>query len=94
MNVKESYPILYEAYENYQRTGNRHFIFSPKNADFVYNVLNTVPYLKEHGYIDNVSENLIIDNKDILSISISPTEFLSFDITFSGIRFAEADRND
>lgn len=85
MTVKKSYPVLYEAYVHYQKTGERHFTVIPKNSDYLFNVLRTVPYLQEHGYIDNVSDNLLDDS----AISLIPLEHMSFRITYSGIRFAE-----
>lgn len=88
MDMKDTYPVLYEAYEHYRKTGDRCFKVLPKNPDYLLNVLNTVPSLQESGYIDNVSDNLLNDD----AISLFPLEDASFDITFAGIRFIEHSR--
>lgn len=77
--------LLTEAYENYQKTGNKHFTVIPKNSEYLLFVINSVPDLQERGYITNVSDNLL--NED--SISLVPLEDMSFDITFRGIEFIE-----
>lgn len=83
------YPILLEAYEHYTNTTNRHFIVLPKNPEYLLNVLNSVQTLKENGYIDNVSDNLLNDSP----INIYPVESMSFDITSAGIEYVRANRN-
>ncbi len=88
MTVKQEYPILFEAYDYYCKTGNKHFTILPKSPDYLLKVLNTVPYLLERDFIENVSDNLL----NASSISLVPLEDMSFDITFNGIRFIESRR--
>ncbi len=88
MGTKEDYPILYEAYEHYRKTGNKHFIVVPKNPYYLLVVINSVSDMLKRGFITNVSDNLL--NNDF--ISLHPLEEMSFDITFSGIRFIESRR--
>ncbi len=88
MNIKEQYPILFEAYEHYQKTRDSHYDFLPKNPDYVLNAINAIPCLLEYGYVDNVSDNLL----DNAPISLSPLEHMCFDITLKGIQFVESGR--
>lgn len=88
MTVKEEYPILYEAYNRYLKTGDKHFNVFPKSPDYLLKVLNKIPYLIEKDFIENVSDNLL----NASSISLVPLEDMSFDITFNGIRFIESRR--
>lgn len=88
MGTKEDYPILYEAYEHYRKTGNNHFIVAPKSPDYLLVVINSVSDMLKRGFIINVSDNLL--NNDF--ISLHPLEEMSFDITFNGIRFIESRR--
>lgn len=88
MNVKEKYPVLYEAYEHYRKTGDNHFIVLPKNPDYLLTVINKIPDMLERDFVINVSDNLLNDS----SISFSPLEDMSFDITSNGIRFIENSR--
>lgn len=90
MNKKEMYSILFEAYEQYQKTGNRHFDVFPKNQNYIIHAINTIPYLKDNGYIEQVSDNLLLDTTNV--ISLVPLEPMSFDITRKGILFAETSR--
>lgn len=87
---KNSYPVLYEAYEHYVNTGERHFRVVPKNPEYIVNVLNTIHTLKNNGYIDNVSDSLNLPEID--GFNLIPPEPMSFDITFEGIWFVEDDR--
>lgn len=86
MSINKEYSILYEAYEHYQKTGDRHFVALPKNPDYLLSVLNKVPYLLERGFVCNVSDNIL----NVSSFDIVPLEEMSFDITFNGIQFIEA----
>lgn len=86
MNVKEEYPVLYEAYEYYQKTGDRHFQVLPKKPDYLFDIIRIVPYMLERDFIENISDNLLNDS----SINLVPLEDMSFDITFNGIRFIES----
>ena len=88
MDAKKDYPILYEAYEHYRKTGDNHFIVLPKSPDYLLAVINTVSDMLERDFITNVSDNLLND----ASISLAPLEEMSFDITFNGIRFIESRR--
>lgn len=88
MGAKENYPILYEAYEHYRKTGDNHFIVLPKSPDYLLAVINTISDMLESGFVTNVSDNLLND----ASINLVPLEEMSFDITFNGIRFIESRR--
>lgn len=88
MGAKEDYPILYEAYEHYRKTGDNHFIVLPKCPDYLLAVINTISDMLERGFVTNVSDNLF----NVASISLVPLEEMSFDITFNGIRFIESRR--
>ena len=88
MGAKENYPILYEAYEHYRKTGDNHFIVLPKSPDYLLTVINSIPDMLERGFITNASDNLLDDS----SISLVPLEDMSFDITFNGICFIESRR--
>lgn len=86
MSIKEEYPALYEAYEHYKKTGDSHFTVLPKNPDYLFTVINSIPDMLERDFITNVSDNLLDDS----SISLIPFERMSFDITFNGIHFIES----
>ena len=86
MSAKEEYSILYDAYNYYRKTGNKHFNVLPTSPDYLLNVLNKVPYLLERAFIENVSDNLL----NASSISLVPLEDMSFDITLNGIHFIES----
>lgn len=88
MTAKEQYPILYEAYEYYQKTGDKHFNVLPKNPDYLRLVINAVPDMLERRFIENVSDNLL----NCSSINLVPMENMSFDITFDGIQFINSRR--
>lgn len=88
MNAKEQYPILFEAYEHYRKTGDKHFIVLPKSPDYLLTVINSIPDMLERDFITNVSDNLL----DEAPISLHPLEEMSFNITFNGIRFIESRR--
>ena len=77
INVKERYPILYEAYEHYRKTGNRHFFITLYDDEYLSNILHISQELKDKGYIENTSDNF----------AITSSELLSFDITLFGINF-------
>ena len=55
MTAKEEYPILYEAYNHYLKTGDKHFKVLPKSPDYLLKVLNKVPDMLERDFIENVS---------------------------------------
>lgn len=86
MTLKEEHLILYEAYEHYQKTGDKHFNVLPKNPNYLGLAINTVPNMLEQGFVENVSNNLL----NVSSISLVPLEDMSFDITLLGIRFVES----
>lgn len=88
MTAKEEYPILFEAYEHYRETGDKHFRVLPKNPAYLSRVLNHISDMFQKGFIDNVSDNLL----NASSISLVPLENMSFDITFHGIQFIESRR--
>lgn len=89
MDTKEKYHILYKAYEHYQKTGDRHFDITLYNSNYLSSILITFQELKDNGYIENVSNKLLIAEQDspFIPFSVSPSEPLSFDITSRGIRF-------
>lgn len=82
---KNSYPVLYEAYEHYVSTGEKHFRVVPKTPEYITNVLNTIHIPKDNGYIDNVSDNLKLEESN--GFSLSPLESMSFDISFITCNF-------
>lgn len=94
MNIKEQYPIFYEAYQHYLKTNDRHFNIHLKNETYTSHFLYEISTLFQKGFICNVSDKLLIDNfaESSITFNISPPESLSFDITISGIRFADSNR--
>ncbi len=89
MNVKEQYPILYEAYEHYRKTGNRHFFITLYDDEKLSNIFYIPQELKDKGYIENTSDKLLINGVAYSSVpfAITSSELLSFDITLFGINF-------
>ena len=86
LNNKESYPVFYDAYTHYKKTGETHFDVLPKNPSYLLNALNTISELLDAGFVTNVSEALL----DEYPIGIVPPEPMSFDITLSGIGFIDS----
>lgn len=82
------YPLLEEAYDQYQRTLNNEFVVIPKNPEYLISVLNAIPTLLECGYITDVTPNLLHD----ASIDIVPLEHMSFSITGDGIKYVRCGR--
>lgn len=83
LNNKKSYPVFYDAYTHYKKTGETHFDVLPKNPDYLLNALNTIEELLHAGFVTNVSEAVLDD----YPIGLSPIEPMSFDLTLSGIDF-------
>lgn len=81
--------LLQEAYDHYQKTNDSEFVILPKNPYYLIHVLNSVETLKDHGFIDNITSNLL--NAD--SINIVPTEHMSFCITRAGIEYCRFQRD-
>lgn len=88
--AENAYSVLYEAYEHYAKTGDKHFRVLPKTLDYYRYVIGAIPTLREEGYICNVSNNLLIERTN--SFNLVPVDDMSFDITIDGIMFAEDNR--
>lgn len=82
------YPVLEEAYEQYQQSYEREFRVIPRSPDYLTNVLDTIPALLDNGFITDVTDNLLND----ASIQIVPTEYMSFTITSDGIEYIRSNR--
>lgn len=82
------YPILEEAYEQYQKSYEREFRVIPKNPDYIISVLNTIPTLMEQGFITDVTDNLLNGS----SIQLIPLEYMSFTLTSDGIEYVRSNR--
>ena len=77
------YPILEEAYDQYQRSLNREFTVVPKNPEYLIDVLNTISTLLERGFVADVTDNLLNN----ASIELQPLEHMAFTITTTGIEY-------
>ena len=83
------YPLLEEAYDQYQHSLNDEFTVLPKSPEYLISALNTIPTLMEAGFITDVTENLL----DNASINLVPTEHMSFIITSDGIEYVRCGRD-
>lgn len=83
-NNEQELEFLYEAYEHYKATGDKHYKTRPYNTDHLRKAFNAFTYLQEQGYIENVSDNLLKKQ------SVNLESFISFDLTSDGIEYASA----
>ena len=79
--------FLYEAYEHYKSTGDKHYKTRPYNPDYLRKAFYAFTYLQEQGYVENVSDNLLKRH------NVNLEDFVSFDITSAGIEFAKTRSN-
>lgn len=81
--------LLTAAYENYLKTSKKFFFFSYqfRNADDLMSAVNGAQQLHEDGYIENVSESVYAR-----TVSIIPSEPITFELTFKGIEYMRSNR--
>lgn len=86
-NNEQEFEFLYEAYNHYKSTGDKHYKTRPYNADYLRKAFYALASLQEQGYIENVSDNLLKEQ------NVNLESFISFDLTSDGIKYAST-RND
>ena len=79
--------LLTAAYENYVKTSKKFFSYQFRNADDLMSAVNGAQQLHEDGYIENVSESVYAR-----TVSIIPSEPITFELTFKGIEYMRSNR--
>ena len=79
--------LLTAAYENYLKTSKKFFSYQFRNADDLMSAVNGAQQLHEDGYIENVSEAVYAR-----TVSIIPSEPITFELTFKGIEYMRSNR--
>lgn len=79
--------LLTATYENYLKTSKKFFSYQFRNADDLMSAVNGAQQLHEDGYIENVSESVYAR-----TVSIIPSEPITFELTFKGIEYMRSNR--
>ena len=77
--------LLTAAYENYLKTSKKFFSYQFRND--LMSAVNGAQQLHEDGYIENVSESVYAR-----TVSIIPSEPITFELTFKGIEYMRSNR--
>ena len=73
--------------ENYLKTSKKFFSYQFRNADDLLSAVNGAHQFHEDGYIENVSESVYAR-----TVSIIPSEPITFELTFKGIEYMRSNR--
>ena len=78
--------LLNDAYIHCMETGNYEYRVTPANQQSFINLVNTAQNLKDYGYIEKLSDNLVGKTAFLVPFKVS------FSITYDGIEYIRSKR--